>query len=247
LNEDNDILDELKDSSRKTFEHLYVVLREKEKRIYTDEEVLRLPFTESTHPHYSEWEFRKQSASGLLNYLRKKGTNLTILEIGCGNGWLSGKLGDIPRSTITGIDINHSELNQAKRVFRNKTNIHFIPWDIGQIPSEMAFDIIIFAASIQYFRSFRLTINNILFHLNPGGEIHVLDSPFYPEAEIVQAQQRSENYYRNIGYPELAHFYFHHSAESLVYFNHSFLFNPWRPVNKILRRKNPFPWICIKA
>jgi SAM-dependent methyltransferase len=248
LNDNNDILDELKDSSsRETFERLYIALREKEKRIYSDDEVLRLPFIESSHPHAAEWKIRKQSTSLLLNYLGKKGTNLTILEVGCGNGWLSDKLGDIPRSAITGIDINRSELNQAKRVFRSKPNMYFMPWDVGQIPLEMTFDIVVFAASIQYFRSFDQTINRVLSHLNRGGEIHVLDSPFYSEAEIFQARKRSENYYRMIGYPELAQFYFHHSADSLAHFNHSFLFNPWQPVNKVLRRRNPFPWISIKA
>lgn len=248
LNEDNDILDELKDSSSgKTFERIYTALRAKEKRIYADEQVMRLPFIESSHPHAAEWALRKQSTSRLLSYLGKKTGKPTILETGCGNGWLSSKLSDLPESTITGIDVNHLELNQAKRVFRNKTNIHFMTRDMMHIPSEMTFDIVIFAASIQYFRSLEQTVGKALSYLNPGGEIHVLDSPFYPEAEIVQARQRSENYYRAVGYEELSQFYFHHSTESLEPFNHRFLFNPLRPVNKLLRRKNPFPWICIKA
>jgi SAM-dependent methyltransferase len=248
LNEDNDILDEPKDfSSRRTFERLYVALREKEKRIYSDDQVLQLPFIESSHPHAAEWALRKQSASGLLNYLRKKKINLNMLEIGCGNGWLSGKLGNIQGSKIAGIDINYPELNQAKRVFGKNTNIQFMPWDIRHVPLEMTFDIVIFAASIQYFRSFRQTIDKALILLNPGGEIHILDSLFYPESEIVDAQRRSENYYKAIGYAELVQFYFHHSFEALEHYNHKFLFNPLRPLNKLLRKKNPFPWICIKA
>lgn len=248
LNEANLISADLSESPvGKRFQKLYIAVREKECRLYTDEQVAQLPLIDSSHVHSGEWEVRKRSASRLLNRLGKKNRELTILETGCGNGWLCGRLGDLSGSRVTGIDINESELNQAKRVFRNRTNIHFRVGDIQGTPLGEKFDIIIFAASIQYFPSFHLIVANAFSILNPGGEIHILDSPFYRVAEIKHAEQRTEIYYRSIGFGEMAKFYFHHSKDALENYHYKILYNPFRPVNKLLRRKDPFPWICIKT
>ena len=69
---------------------MYLASRKKENRIYSDEQVVQLPFIEPTHIHYHEWQVRKRSALRLIHYLEKKNKPLSILEIGCGNGWLSG-------------------------------------------------------------------------------------------------------------------------------------------------------------
>jgi len=248
LNEHNDMVTDLADSSvRKKFEQLYIALRKEECRVYTDEQVAQLPFVESSHIHSAEWAIRRRSAARLLNYLGKKNRNLTILETGCGNGWLCGRLGDLPGSIITGLDINEFELNQAKKVFANRTNILFRLGDITDAPTNEKMDIVIFAASIQYFPSFSQTIGKALSILNPGGEIHILDCPFYHNAEIAPAERRSDIYYRSVGYGGMANFYFHHSIEALENYNYKMLFNPSRTVNKLLLRKDLFPWICIKA
>jgi ubiquinone/menaquinone biosynthesis C-methylase UbiE len=109
------------------------------------------------------------------------------------------------------------------------------------------FDIVVFAASIQYFPSLSQIIGRTISILNPGGEIHILDSPFYPDSEITSAERRSDAYYRSTGFEEMTKFYFHHSLESIKRFDYKILFDPHRPLNKLLGRKDPFPWICIKA
>lgn len=43
------------------FDPLYFGLRQKEGRIYTDEEVATLPFIYTSHPYYHEWVMRKHS------------------------------------------------------------------------------------------------------------------------------------------------------------------------------------------
>ena len=72
---------------RKKFEKIYIALREKENRLYTDDQVEQLPFIKSSHIHSAEWAIRKRSTARLLNHLKKSRRQLTILEIGCGNGW----------------------------------------------------------------------------------------------------------------------------------------------------------------
>jgi 2-polyprenyl-3-methyl-5-hydroxy-6-metoxy-1,4-benzoquinol methylase len=79
------------------FERLYIALREQEQRLYTDEQVRQLPDIDPSHLHYKEWKIRKHSAERLISYLNKKKRRLNILEIGCGNGWLSAQLAENKR------------------------------------------------------------------------------------------------------------------------------------------------------
>lgn len=230
-----------------SFEEMYIRLRTKEGRIYTDEELLSLPDVPAQHRHYKEWKLRKRSAAKLKAYLEKKIKPLTILEAGCGNGWLSRFLSAVPLSKITGADINKTELLQAKRVFGHVPNLQFVYGEPNSaVLKDKKIDCFVFASSIQYFSSLRLTIQSALQQLNPGGEIHILDSPFYRQHELADAKERTRLYFLKEGVSELADCYFHHSIEELELFRHSFLFKPGFISRYLQLNKNPFPWICIK-
>jgi len=229
----------------RTFEQMYVASRKREYRIYSDEQVLQLPSIEPSHIHYQEWQVRKRSVLRLIRYLEKKNKPLSILETGCGNGWLSGWVSVLNHSTVTGMDINKTELNQARRVFGARPNIHFVEGDLRTIEFGKKFDLILFAASVQYFPVFEKIIRQSLNLLNPAGEIHILDSPFYKKEDLEQARRRSQLYYDSIGHGEMAGFYFHHCFDSLNPFSHKFLFDPTRLVNRFFRKKDPFPWVRI--
>jgi ubiquinone/menaquinone biosynthesis C-methylase UbiE len=209
------------------FESLYMSLRQKEGRVYSDNEVARLPNIAPDHLLYKEWEIRKRSANRLKTHLGRKNKALQVLEIACGNGWLSAQLAELPDSTITGIDINTREIEQAMRVFHKIKNLKFIHGDIQILESTVnMYDAIILAASIQYFPSVPRLIHALLPLLQIGGEIHILDSPFYEHDQIGDAKTRSNEYYRNAGFPEMSQYYFHH--------------------NRLPSHRNPFPWYCIK-
>jgi len=229
------------------FEKLYMQLREKEGRVYSDKEVVTLPDLYETHPHYSEWRMRKQSCQKLISYLHKQQTPLKILEVGCGNGWLAHQLADVPGSKVIGTDINFTELQQAAKVFKELPNLHFIYTDIESgLFEERQFDIIVFAASIQYFSSLNKIIGESMRLLKPNGEIHIIDSHFYSLTELNAAKQRSLLYYQSAGFPELADWYFHHSFDELRQFDYSTLYDPQSVFNRFLQNKNPFPWIRIQ-
>ena len=229
------------------FETIYIQLRQKESRIYSDEEVAQLPSISSKHIHYKEWKLRKASSQKLVDHLKKKKKPLDILEIGCGNGWLSRRLSTIPGSRVIGTDINFSEIQQAASVFQNIPNLHFMYTYVEPgVFKEKKFDTIIFAASIQYFESLTETISNILKLLKSGGEIHIIDSPFYSLADLRAARLRTNHYYESVGFPEMADCYFHHCYNDLGSYNYSIRYDPKAIVNKFLRNKNPFPWICIQ-
>jgi ubiquinone/menaquinone biosynthesis C-methylase UbiE len=231
--------------SESNFEEIYIASRQSENRVYSDEQVAQLPFINPHHIHYDEWQARKRSSDRLKSYLGNKNKPLSILEIGCGNGWLSAKLAGLKNSTVTGIDINKTEVSQARRVFSGVTNISFNPGGLKDIPSGKKFDVIVFAASIQYFPSFERAIRDAFSFLNDSGEIHILDSHFYYPNELESAKQRSLEYYHSTGFDEMADFYFHHSYDTLSNFKHKIIFNPYRLKNKMFRKNDPFPWICI--
>ena len=228
------------------FEETYLALRRKEGRIYSDEEVRWLPSVDASHPYHAEWRIRKRSSDKLTRYLRNKKQSLKILEVGCGNGWLCYQLSKVEHCKVTGIDINQTELVQAQRIFGEIGNLEFL---IGEILDDRIqsrkFDIIIFAASIQYFPSFDETISSCLQVLNANGEIHILDSHFYSDSGTLTARNRSEEYFEAMGYSQMTQHYFHHDVQQLMKYHFKILYNPsW--IRRVLRiDKNPFPWICI--
>ena len=229
------------------FETLYLRLRQKEGRMYSNEELMRLPTISKEHPHYREWLTRRQSSKKLVRYLERKKQKLNILEVGCGNGWLSHSLAKIPGTKVIGIDVNFTELEQAARVFQHIPNLHFIYTDIRNGTfKEKEFDIVVFAASIQYFESLDNIVADSKKILKPGGEIHIIDSPFYDPSEITTARQRSRIYYEQAGFPAMANCYFHHSLPGLSPCSYEILFDPKKISNRIRRPRNPLYWIRIK-
>jgi ubiquinone/menaquinone biosynthesis C-methylase UbiE len=228
------------------FEETYVALRRKEGRIYSDEEVKRLPTVDTSHPHFAEWQMRKKSSDKLMRYLVNKNQKLKILEMGCGNGWLCSQLSRIEKSKVTGIDINKTELIQAQRTFRNIDNVEFLMGNIGdELIQSRKFDIIIFAASIQYFPVIDKTISSCLQMLNANGEIHIIDSHFYSHSGRPAARHRSQEYFDSMGFSQMTQHYFHHEVEQLNKYNFKTLSNPSWIRRVVSRDKNPFPWICI--
>jgi protein-L-isoaspartate O-methyltransferase len=225
------------------FEKKYIACRSKERRMYSDEEVRHLPGCAASSLHYKEWMIRKASADRLCTYLENKKKALNILEIGCGNGWLAHRLS---RAKLIGLDINFTELQQAARVFNNCHKIKFMYGDLRSgILKDREFDIIVFAASIQYFPSLDEILELSLEHLGNLGEIHITDTMFYPSKEIAAAKKRSEAYFATLGLPEMADHYFHHSLQSLAPFNHTVMYDPHSLLNRFRNNRAPFHWIRI--
>ncbi len=228
------------------FEKEYISVRQRENRLYSDGQVKLLPEIERSHPHHQEWQIRSYSCRKLVTWLANKKRKLDILEVGCGNGWLCSQLSKITTSKIKGIDINQTELAQAKRVFGHIQNLEFLHAEIvDQNIRNQKFDAIIFAASIQYFPSLNEILPIALELLSPQGEIHIFDSHFYKPSEMNTARERSADYYRSIQFSEMSKYYFHHCIDELKSYRHKILYNPGSIVHRITKNKNPFPWICI--
>ncbi len=232
-----------------TFEKLYLQVRKKEKRIYSDDEIKLLPYASKINPNKAEWELRTNSFLRFKKYLSQKKTKLNILDLGCGNGWLTGQLAKELDHNYFCVDVNLVELEQAARVVENG-NIKFIYADIfsTSLPSN-TFDIVIINSALQYFNNISALMKELFFISKTYGEIHIMDTPFYNVNEIMQAKNRTLKYYTSIGFPEMAGKYFHHTLDELKYLRHNYLYNPNSYKNKLAGymfvKDSPFPWVVV--
>jgi ubiquinone/menaquinone biosynthesis C-methylase UbiE len=232
--------------AEEALEEMYIAIREKEGRTYNDKQVAQLPNIDAKHRYYKEWKKRQRSSQRLITYLKAIQRPLNILEIGCGNGWLTNKLAKIPHAKVTGLDPNGIEIEQARRVF-NKPNLQFVHkgFDKDTFDGKVKFDVIIFAASLQYFPSVKTVITEAFALLNPNGKVHVLDTPFYHKDQVETAASRCQKYYTEMGFPEMAEHYFHHTMSKLHGFKQKILFDPRGFWNKLMKR-DVFYWIMLK-
>lgn len=237
----------------RTREQLYISVREKEGRLYPDEVLQYLPEIPARHPLSREWQMRAASLRRLLKYLWAIKKPLQILDLGCGNGWMSRHLAENSTNRVFALDMNEAELAQGARVFKDYPNLTFYYGDIFQdIFPEQRFDMILLASSVQYFPDIKRLVLCLNELLSGNGEIHILDSPFYTAENVEAARERTRTYYRKIGYPEMASKYYHHLLSDITTFNPEMLYNPGSIPRRIrkkisgLKSDSPFPWVKIK-
>jgi 2-polyprenyl-3-methyl-5-hydroxy-6-metoxy-1,4-benzoquinol methylase len=228
------------------FEAAYQRIRSKENRVLAVEEVRRLPFIRPSHPDFRQWKMRATSSLRLRKHLRKKRRTLKVLEVGCGNGFLSNMLA-AEGHEVTAADISLSELQTAASAF-GSTQVRWCYVDVqNAAPPGAPFDAILFAASLQYFGDLNAIIKRCADMLVPGGEIHILDTPFYDGSEKNLARNRSLQHFQKLGAPELAHHYFHHTLEEILTHGPRQMPQPWRLFYRLVGRDvSPFPWFIIK-
>jgi ubiquinone/menaquinone biosynthesis C-methylase UbiE len=229
---------------------LYLLVRKKEGRLYPDEIAACLPDIPRSHPLWKEWQARADSARRLIRYLSRRSSPLNILDLGCGNGWLTHKLLEIPGAWVCGLDRADYELKQAARLF-SEPHLAFLSADILHPPfARQTFDIIILASVIQYFPDLPALMRLLQALLRPGGEIHVLDSPLYQEDQLPAARLRTRAYYAALGLPQMAEYYHHHPTTALAEFSPRWLYHPSslraRVARLLGKRLSPFPWIVLR-
>ncbi|WP_020535685.1 class I SAM-dependent methyltransferase [Lewinella cohaerens] len=230
------------------FEAAYLEARIKEGRLYPDEIVKQLPYLPLEHPQAREWKLRQHNVKLLLEQLKKQPKS-SILDLGCGNGWLTHQLVTNEEVQVLGMDINTPELEQANRIFASD-QCSFAYGDIfkATLP-EHSFDLILLVSCIQYFPDLSKLMHCLTSLLSPGGELHIMDSPIYAATQVAQAKSRTKAYYQEQGSSSMKDHYHHHCWEALSEFSYQLQYNPSNLTNKVLRKlgatKSPFPWVII--
>lgn len=228
------------------FEKSYLSIREKENRVFSDEIVAQLPGLKN-HRHSDEWVLRGRSANRVVKYFQNCNQK-KLLDIGCGNGWFSNLLSRNRNLEVFGVDVNKTELEQAASVFKS-ANLSFIYADLFRANLPLVyFDFVTFNASVQYFPDLSDLLQRLFEILKPGGEVHLIDTPFYRKDEIEAAQKRTIKYYSILGFPEMAQNYFHRCWDELKPYSFEVLYRPSQnKLKKVFRKKDiPFPWIKIE-
>lgn len=225
----------------------YERVRRNERRLLDDHIVVGLPASGGRTPHASEWRVRERT---LHHVLRIAGTRpRSILEVGCGNGWLSAHLSAAGHH-VTGLDTGATELAQAARAFngRSITWIHGDPWS-GTLDRQR-FHLILFAASIQYFPDLHGLFDRCRELLHDDGEVLIVDSPFYTDAAAAhRAHERSCAYYASVGVPEMTAHYHHHTFHQLAEAACEAEMAHIPPRNRLvglLKGRYPFPIVRIR-
>lgn len=230
-------------------EQLYLEIRRKEGRVPSDEALLQLPHVKTPAALAKEWRWRRRSLERLDRYLKRQYGNqpIRLLDLGSGNGWMSNDLASRAEREVWATDLNETELLQGSRVFQRE-NLRFVYADVlqGTLP-ERHFDVIVLAASVQYFPDLKQLMEALRTLLKPQGSIHVLDTHFYPnEKSRIAAQQRTLAYYQQVGKSEMASFYHHHLWEEARTLGAKNLNE--RADIKLLQRFGffgPFPWLKL--
>ncbi|GAB5416850.1 MAG: class I SAM-dependent methyltransferase [Crocinitomicaceae bacterium] len=225
---------------KEEFESQYKVVRDKENRCLSDDQVKRLPHIDPSSPLVSEWKKRSWMLNKLETYL-SLGAFENVLDIGCGNGWMTHKISKYCQSAITGLDVGKEELEQAARCFGSE-NISFVccsDWSL--LPKEQ-YDLIYFAGSFHYFEPDTVFWDLLFSLLKPGGEIHILETQFYEIEAVEAAQKRSKEYFEKVG---AAVDYYQHLSWDVLPDTYETLYRPnkW---NKVFRNRSPFPWIRMR-
>ena len=232
------------------FEKSYLKVRSLEDRVYTIEEVKKLPLSSK---RIDEWKMRAASAKHFLKYINQK-EELKILDIGCGNGWFTNFISSAENLVeVIGIDINLFELKQANDAFSQNKKIKWIYGDLFNYKLDhFRFDIIVLNGCIQYFEDFEKLINRLLDLCNKEGEIHILDSPFCKnENDKKMSILRSNEYYKKLGCDDMLNKFTPHTVSQVKKYNFEILKKPTlttKILTKISFQKiinNPFMWIKI--
>jgi ubiquinone/menaquinone biosynthesis C-methylase UbiE len=233
----------------KSFERAYHKILKSEERLYSDEEVKLLPFASKKNPHKSEWDIRANSFLRLKEYLSKKKSDLNILDVGGGNGWLCSQILREQKHNFYCVDVNLHKLEQGARLFLSN-NLKFIYADLFQVKfPRSSFDIIILNSSLQYFSDLRALMRELFYLLKSYGEVHIIDTKIYEEDEVEAEKNKLFRYFELVGVPQMKEKYSFHTYKSFNGFNHKFLFDPRNFSNKIINiafgKDSSYPWIKV--
>jgi SAM-dependent methyltransferase len=227
----------------------YLRARHREGRLLPDGMVATLPDVPRRHPLHGEWRLRAESSARLLAHLRAQRRPLTVVDAGCGNGWLAHRISEIDGVSVAGVDVNLPELEQARRVFGEHSRLRFVAHDIVEPPLPVAsVDVVVLASVVQYIAEPAALIVRLLDSLQPGGEVHVIDSPVYDANGIAAARIRSDRHYAEIGVPEMAAAYHHHAWSAFRSLPMDVLHRPDGMASllargRLRRPRSPFPWL----
>jgi SAM-dependent methyltransferase len=168
------------------FAREYAHHRESEGRSYDEQRLSQLPYV-TTGPHRAQWAIRSRTFDAFMAHVLRPVAiemqrPLSVLDLGAGNGWLSYRVAleghhalalDIRGDSIDG-------LGAAAPLLRRTPGMQAVvaPFDAVPLPNASV-DIALFNASLHYATDLATVLREAARVTRPGGQIAILDSPFY--------------------------------------------------------------------
>ncbi|RMG76031.1 MAG: class I SAM-dependent methyltransferase [Bacteroidetes bacterium] len=223
----------------------YQTYLQKTNRCYDDAEVREFPSTFFYNLHRQSWMYRKKTLDRFIPYLKRNAQPRRILDLGCGTGWLAARLAGLPQTEVVGLDLCMPLVTQAARVF-SMPNLQFACGDIFEdILPKGSFDLISLCDAIAWFPHLPSLINRCREFLQPGGELHILESFLGSEKQKEAAEEATELAFTEAGIPELSRMYHHHLRQELAPYDFRFMYRPSRFKAWLGIQDSPHPWVRI--
>jgi len=111
-----------------------------------------------------------------------------ILDIGCGNGYMSAEIAGHYKSRLTGIDFDEGSITHAQKAFANNPAFDFIHGDGRNVSFEAStFELICFCDSLHFTRNDEekyALLDKCLMMIKPGGKIAIFCGKDYQQVDL---------------------------------------------------------------
>ncbi|MFN8513996.1 MAG: class I SAM-dependent methyltransferase [Chloroflexia bacterium] len=192
------------------FAHTYATVRDAEGWHHDDPAYFQaLPYTHPDDPHAAIWQQRSRSFDLLLDRVvepleHASDRPLAILDLGAGNCWLAHRLAQRGHH-VAAIDLLTNDWDGlgAHRYYPTDRIIP-VQATFDRLPfADATADLAIFNASLHYAADYTATLAETLRVLRPGGQLAILDSPYYrdPASGAQMVREREAAFQQRHGFP----------------------------------------------
>jgi len=191
----------------------YQIVREAEGRGSRDPDYyLALPFQDLSGHNQTQWEIRSRSYKCLEQKIlpeieARAGRQLSILDLGAGNGWLSYRLAMRKHAPVA-VDVFTSELDglAAAAHYRERVGDLFPRFqaEVDRLPfADSQFDLAIFNASFHYSEDYSETLGEAMRCLRSGGSVIIADTAWYTSEGSGERMltERRQTFNQRFGFP----------------------------------------------
>jgi len=186
----------------------YEAVRHGEGRGLADPEFYRaLPYRDLSGRFADDWRIRARSFDALVARVvapleRDRDRPLRVLDLGAGNGWLSGRLAGRGHH-VAAVDllVNPEDglgahVHSVATFLPVRAEIDRLPFAAGRV------DLVVYNGALHYSTSYPATLAEALRVLAPDGVLAIVDSPIYRDGESGRQmlRERAEQFCRAYGF-----------------------------------------------